>query len=31
MNLIHDQMINYYSTPGSILSLLDFANKNNLI
>ena len=30
MNLIHDQMINYYSTPGSILNLLDFANKNNV-
>ena len=30
LNLINDQMINYYSTPGSILNLLDFANKNNV-
>ena len=30
MNLINDQMINYYSTPGSILNLLDFANTNNV-
>ena len=30
LNLINDQMINYYSTPGSILNLLDFANKNNI-
>jgi DNA polymerase-3 subunit delta' len=30
MNLIHDQMINHYSTPGSLISLLDFASKNNL-
>jgi DNA polymerase-3 subunit delta' len=30
LNLINDQMINYYSTPGSILYLLDFANKNNI-
>ena len=29
MDLIHDHMINYYSTPGSILNLLDFANKND--
>ena len=28
-DLIHDQMVNCYSTPGSILSLLDFANKND--
>ena len=26
---IHEQMINNYGTPGSILSLLDFANKND--
>ena len=30
LNLINDQMINYYSTPGLILNLLDFANKNNV-
>ena len=30
LNLINDQMISYYSTPGSILNLLDFANKNNV-
>ena len=30
MNLIHEQIINHYSTPGSLLSLLDFANKNDL-
>ena len=30
LNLINDQMINYYGTPGSILNLLDFANKNNV-
>ena len=30
LNLINDQMINHYSTPGSILNLLDFANKNNV-
>ena len=29
MNLIHDQIINYYSTPGSILYLLDLANNND--
>ena len=28
-NLIHEELINYYSTPGSVLNLLDFANKNN--
>ena len=28
--LIHDQMINNYSTPGSILNLLDFANTNDI-
>ena len=28
-NLIHEQIINYYNTPGSILSLLDFAIKND--
>ena len=26
---IHEEIINYYSTPGSILSLLNFANKND--
>jgi len=30
MNLIHEQIINHYSTPGSLLSLLDFATKNDL-
>ena len=30
MNLIHEQMINYYSTPGSLLGLLNFATENNL-
>ena len=29
-DLIHMQMINNYSTPGSILNLLDFANTNNV-
>ena len=30
MNLLNDQLINNYSTPGEILNLLDFANKNNV-
>jgi DNA polymerase III subunit delta' len=30
LNLIHNQIINHYSTPGSILSLLDFADKNDV-
>ena len=30
MNLIHEQMINHYSTPGSLINLLDFASENNL-
>ena len=30
MNLIHEQIINHYSTPGLLLSLLDFATKNDL-
>jgi DNA polymerase III subunit delta' len=30
MNLINDELINNYSTPGEILNLLDFANKNNV-
>ena len=30
INLIHDQIINHYSTPGSLLGLLSFATKNNL-
>jgi DNA polymerase-3 subunit delta' len=29
-NLIHEQIINYYSTPGLLLNLLDFSNKNGL-
>mgnify|MGYP000651485122 CR=1 FL=1 len=29
MNLINEDLINNYSTPGEILNLLDFANKNN--
>ena len=29
LDLIHGQIINYYSTPGSILNLLNFANKND--
>ena len=29
VNLINNEMINNYSTPGSILSLLNFANENN--
>ena len=28
--LIHEQMINNYSTPGSILNLLNFANTNGV-
>lgn len=30
MNLIHEQFINHYSTPGLLLGLLNFATKNNL-
>ena len=30
MNLIHEQLINHYSTPGLLLGLIDFATKNNL-
>jgi DNA polymerase-3 subunit delta' len=30
INLIHEQIINHYSTPGSLLGLLSFASKNNL-
>ena len=30
MDLINDQIINNYSTPGSILNLLNFANNNNI-
>ncbi len=30
MNLINDELIFNYSTPGEILNLLDFANKNNV-
>ncbi len=30
MDLINDQVINNYSTPGSILNLLDFATKNDV-
>ena len=29
IDLIHEQIINHYSTPGSILNLLDFADKND--
>ena len=29
MDLINDEMINNYSTPGSILNLLNFANEND--
>ena len=29
-DLIHEQMINYYSTPGSILNLLNFAYTNGV-
>jgi DNA polymerase-3 subunit delta' len=29
-DLIHDQMINTYSTPGSLINLLNFANTNNV-
>jgi DNA polymerase-3 subunit delta' len=29
-DLIHDQMINTYSTPGSMINLLNFANTNNV-
>ena len=29
LDLIHEQITNYYNTPGSILNLLDFANKND--
>ena len=29
-DLIHDQMINNYNTPGSMLSLLNFANANDV-
>jgi DNA polymerase-3 subunit delta' len=29
-DLIHDQMINTYSTPGSIINLLNFADTNNV-
>ena len=29
-NLIHEQITNHYSTPGLLLNLLDFADKNDL-
>ena len=29
MDLIHEEMLSHYSTPGSILSLIDFGNKND--
>ena len=29
LNLIHEEILNYYSTPGSILNLLNFADKND--
>ena len=30
MDLINDQMINNYSTPGALLNLIDFADKNDI-
>ena len=30
MDLINDQLINTYSTPGLILNLLNFANYNDI-
>ena len=30
LNLIHEEILNYYCTPGSILNLLNFADKNDL-
>ena len=30
MNYINEDLINYYSTPGKILNLLDFAKQNNI-
>ena len=30
VNLINDQMINNYSTPGTLLNLIDFAEKNDI-
>ena len=30
LNLIHEEILNYYNTPGSILNLLNFADKNDL-
>ena len=30
LDLIHKQIINHYSTPGSILNLLDYAHNNDL-
>ena len=30
MDFLNDELINNYSTPGEILNLLDFANKNNV-
>ena len=30
MDLLNDELINNYSTPGEILNLLDFANKSNV-
>ena len=30
MDLINDQMINNYSTPGALLNLIDLANKDNI-
>ena len=29
LDLVHEQMLNHYITPGSILNLLNFANKND--
>ena len=30
MDLLNDELINNYSTPGEILNLLEFANKSNV-
>jgi len=30
IDLINDQMINHYSTPGALLNLIDFADKNDI-
>ena len=30
LDLIHEQILNYYNTPGTIINLLNFADKNDL-